>query len=553
MNHSAIIEFPSIDGVESAAISDADYDAIYFTTGTHILQNSLIGFCKDDAIDSGSGGAGTVVVSNCWIEAALHEANAWSGGGRQTWTYDTVMMNCGQGLECGWSTGTNSPLVYAERILSLGNSVGTRYGDNYSGTTGLGLKSGHLTVSNSFFIYNYRDIFGRAWDDTWNWRTNDMTIFNNTLTAPNSFHPNNSVWDPAADGARLAGFMHSPAGAAVGIGLANWFPVTSASLTNGVPVRLSTFTTHTVSVDYSVETPSSTVASGTLTFLPGETVKNIFANAAPLGGAGTWRIALRNPAGGGLTGSAAAYAVPAIQQTGAPPVLLISSNSGWKYLDDGSNQGTAWRGTTFNDTTWSNGVAQLGFGDNDEATKIRQTNTVTGTTNITFYFRRTFNVANAAGIPNLGMWMLRDDGGVVYINGSEVFRSTSMPPAPAAITYTTFASNEGAAPPDNTIDTATLPNTLVNGANVLAAEIHQFNLSSSDISFDFSLTANAAPAPARLAAVPFGADLVLYWNATGYLLEQADQVTGPWTFLTRESPGTAPMGIGQKFFRLRKP
>jgi len=96
VNNSAVIEYPSIDGEYDTAIADADYDGIYFTTGTHILQDSLFGFAKDDAIDSGSGGAGTVVVSNCWVEASLHEALAWSGEGRQTWTYDTVLINNGQ-------------------------------------------------------------------------------------------------------------------------------------------------------------------------------------------------------------------------------------------------------------------------------------------------------------------------------------------------------------------------------------------------------------------------------------------------------------------------
>ena len=129
-------------------------------------------------------------------------------------------------------------------------------------------------------------------------------------------------------------------------------------------------------------------------------MKNIFANPAAARWRETARVALRNPAGGELTGSSAAYALPPIQ-TRAPPVLLVSSNSLWKYLDDGSNQGTAWRGTNFNDAAWSSGLAQLGFGDNDEATRIRQTNTVTGTTNITFYFRRAFNVTNAAASPNL--------------------------------------------------------------------------------------------------------------------------------------------------------
>jgi hypothetical protein len=556
VNHSAIIEFPSIDGVVNAAISDGDYDAIYFQKGTHIVQNSLVGFCKDDAIDSGSGtpGAGTVVVSNCWIESALHEANAWSGDGRFTWTYDTVMLNCGQGLECGWSVGTNSPEVYADRIFSTGNSIGTRYGDNYPGTTGLGLKSGDLNVSNSFFIYNYRDVFGRPWDDTWNWRTNDMNVFNNFLTASNSFHPNNTVWNPTADAYRLAPYMRTPPGALVGIGLANWFPVTPASLTNGVPVRLSTFTTNVVSVEYAIETPGSTLASGMLTFMPGETVKNIFANPSVLGGASTWRVSLQNPSGGELTSASATYVLPAIQQTSAPPTALITSNSNWKYLDDGSNQGVVWRGTNFNDTTWSNGVAQLGFGDGDENVngRIRRTNTVTGMTNITFYFRRAFNVTNAATFANLSMWMLRDDGGVVYINSNEVYRSISMPPAPATITYTTFANNQGAAPADNTVDTATLANALVPGTNVVAVEIHQYDLGSSDLSFDFALTGNAAPAPARLAAVQFGNQLVLYWSSAGYVLEQANQVTGPWTFLAGEGPMTVDLNAAQKFFRLKK-
>ncbi|MBT8190906.1 MAG: hypothetical protein KJO29_10805, partial [Bacteroidia bacterium] len=38
---------------------------------------------------------------------------------------------------------------------------------------------------------------------------------------------------------------------------------------------------------------------------------------------------------------------------------LISTNASWKYLDDGSDQGTAWRATGFNDTSWQSGNAEL--------------------------------------------------------------------------------------------------------------------------------------------------------------------------------------------------
>ena len=546
INHSAVIEFPSVDGVYNPTIADADYDGIYFTTGTHILLNSLFGFAKDDAIDSGSGGAGTVVVSNCWVESALHEANAWSGGGRQTWTYDSVLMNCGQGLECGWSTGANSPLVYASNMLSLANSIGARFGDNYPGTTGLGLKTGFLTVTNSFILHNYRDIFGRVWDDTWNYRVAAMDLRNNYVTAPNTNHPLNTVWNPAADGPKLAGFMTTPPSAPVGVGLGLWsLQLSVADLTNGIPVRLSSFTTNTVTVDYAIETPQTTVASGTLTFTAGETVKNIFGNPAALGGATTWRVALRNPSGGELTGASAAYLLPTTV-SGPTNTTIIPLGAAWKYLDDGVDQGTAWRTAGFNDSGWSNGVAQLGFGDSpaDETTIVRRTNNFG--TNYTVYFRKTISVGNAAQFASLSLTVLRDDAALVYINGAEVLRSANLPSG--VIVYTNLATSTG----ENTVDTASLPALLTNGLNLVAVEIHQQALSSSDLSFDLQLTGIPATTP-RIFTTKFGNQWALDWTASGFLLEQADDVTGPWTPVSDTSmPATIDLNAAHKFYRLRK-
>jgi hypothetical protein len=277
-------------------------------------------------------------------------------------------------------------------------------------------------------------------------------------------------------------------------------------------------------------------------------VKNVFGDPSALSNATTWRLALRNPSGGEITGAPAAYVFPTEQTVTL--TTLIARGSTWKYLDDGSNQGTAWRAVNFPYNTWSNGVAQLGFGDFDEATPIRRTNSVTGTT-ITFYFRQAFSITNPATFADLSMWMLRDDGAVVYLNGTEVFRSPSMPPAPTSITYTTFADNQGAAPPDNSIDTATLSaSLLIPGTNVVAAEIHQFNSTSSDASFDFSLIGNPQ-LEARLFATLFGNQLALHWNTSAYALEQANQVTSPWTFVARESPATISISTPQRFFRLR--
>src|SRR5439155_913020 len=55
------------------------------------------------------------------------------------------------------------------------------------------------------------------------------------------------------------------------------------------------------------------------------------------------------------------YTIP----TPPPPTTLIPVGSTWRYLDNGSNQGTAWRSVSFDDSAWKSGAAQLGYGDGD--------------------------------------------------------------------------------------------------------------------------------------------------------------------------------------------
>jgi hypothetical protein len=54
------------------------------------------------------------------------------------------------------------------------------------------------------------------------------------------------------------------------------------------------------------------------------------------------------------------------------------------------------------------------------------------------YFRQAFSVEDPGAFSSLTLSLRRDDGGVVYLNAREVFRS-NMPSA--AITYTTLASS----------------------------------------------------------------------------------------------------------------
>ena len=166
----------------------------------------------------------------------------------------------------------------------------------------------------------------------------------------------------------------------------------------------------------------------------------------------------------------------------ADPVL-IAAGSDWAYLDDGSDQGTAWRGSGFNDSSWSTGSAELGYGDGGEATVVN--GGPVGARFITTYFRRDFTVGNPATFPDLELQLKRDDGAVVYINGVEVVRS-NMPGG--TIGYTTRASSGISGGAEGAFNTFMIsPSALVSGVNVVAVEIHQRSPQSSDISFDLSL------------------------------------------------------------------
>jgi hypothetical protein len=116
---------------------------------------------------------------------------------------------------------------------------------------------------------------------------------------------------------------------------------------------------------------------------------------------------------------------------------LVSAGATWKYLDNGSDQGTAWRQPSFNDSSWASGPAQLGYGDGDEQTSV------SGGPNAndryrTTYFRRSFAVNDVAQFQAVKLHLLWDDGAVVYLNGQEIVRS-NMPSA--EINYRTLASS----------------------------------------------------------------------------------------------------------------
>lgn len=190
---------------------------------------------------------------------------------------------------------------------------------------------------------------------------------------------------------------------------------------------------------------------------------------------------------------------------------IISAGENWKFLDNGSNQGTSWRSQSFSDLTWANGNAQLGYGDGDETTVVSY-GPSTSSRYITTYFRKSFSLQNPAIYSDFSLKVKRDDGVVVYVNGTEVYRN-NMPTG--TISNTTLASS-AASDDGATWQTSTLSiNNLVSGNNVIAVEIHQNAANSSDLSFDLELIGNPAlPATSAVTFVSTGSPWKYLDNGT---------------------------------------
>jgi hypothetical protein len=169
---------------------------------------------------------------------------------------------------------------------------------------------------------------------------------------------------------------------------------------------------------------------------------------------------------------------------GATTNLLLPAGSFWRYLDDGSDQGIAWQGPMFDDSSWPLGQAQFGYGDADERT-VLGFGTNARNKHLTCYFRTTVDVPDPTAFTGVTLSVLRDDGAVVYLNGTEVFRS-NMPTG--SIDYLTRASRGVSGKAERTYYSTNLSASVFSaGTNLLAVEIHQNSPASGDLSFDLQL------------------------------------------------------------------
>jgi hypothetical protein len=245
---------------------------------------------------------------------------------------------------------------------------------------------------------------------------------------------------------------------------------------------------------------------------------------------------------------------------------FFPSHSVWKYLDNGSDQTTNWFGLNFDDSTWTNGAAEFGYGDGDEATRVEDNATLGYNVSdsdryLTTYFRREFVVTNAASYSSLLLNVKCDDGAVVFLNGHEAARFNMNTGLVTYLTPALFAGDDG-----STFVPTTVPaGFLREGTNLIAVEVHQSTSDSTDLSFDMDLSGvPTAVLPLKIDSIALAqANVILTFNAdanVSYRLEHATAL-GAWQTLqtngavpsNRTIQVTQPASEATLFYRLRSP
>lgn len=192
-----------------------------------------------------------------------------------------------------------------------------------------------------------------------------------------------------------------------------------------------------------------------------------------------------------------------------PPVSLVPEGSDWQYLDDGSNQGTAWYGTNFNDSSWKTGTGQFGYGDGDEKTIVSYGANANNKF-VTTYFRKTFVATNTAAMQSATLKMVVGHGAIAYLNGTPVVYEGLNSNA----TYTTLATVMPTSLQSTWHSYSIDPALLVDGTNTIAVEIHQYSSNGTNMSFDAEISANA-PAVYEPLNYAVNTSLVNVTNASG--------------------------------------
>jgi hypothetical protein len=252
--------------------------------------------------------------------------------------------------------------------------------------------------------------------------------------------------------------------------------------------------------------------------------------------------------------------------------LVFDITNHWKFFEF-SLDGINWTDPEFDDSTWPSGPALLwvdsrSTGPNPD---VNPRNTaMPGNPNSfgdpypTYYFRTHVDLEALQPGSSLLFQCFLDDGAVFYLNGTEIYR---LRMSTSDIFYNSLAISFPCA--DNTetrgdaecLDEFRIPFSALSSArdgdNVLAVEVHNYNIRSNDITFGLALhriDPIEQSSPAELNVRLIGNSIEIQWDGAGGTLQAAPGPDGPWSDVQAYSGNSVTLepGATPQFFRLKR-
>jgi hypothetical protein len=225
---------------------------------------------------------------------------------------------------------------------------------------------------------------------------------------------------------------------------------------------------------------------------------------------------LQRPSGTSLLCALALLTAAPAFAAGGTVLIGHGDRTAWKYLDDGTYPGDSWCEASFDDSRWKSGSGPLGYNEAGLGTRVGPGGEPASRP-ITTYFRHGFRVAPETRPAGMLLVLIRcDDGAVVRLNGKELARANMRP---GSVSHDTTATLHIEGSSERKYGRFVVPcDSLTQGENLLAVEVHQASATSDDLFFDLLLKSYPEGEEPRPGKVSSGArDVTLTYRGKHYV------------------------------------
>jgi hypothetical protein len=174
----------------------------------------------------------------------------------------------------------------------------------------------------------------------------------------------------------------------------------------------------------------------------------------------------------------------------------VTRGSTWNYFqgtqEASSPDVTEWRAVEYDDTSWLSGPAPVGYGENMIQTDVSTLDPPMRNNYNCLFLRQAFPVDSPGDVVTLHAAINYDDGLVMWINGEEVLRPNMPDDDPPVVGTDAGATWALGNHEQGTYEEFELPvpaDYLVSGTNVVAIQIFNNQIASSDCVLDLELRA----------------------------------------------------------------